>query len=144
MHCYSGKVSKKCVKISKYNAKRLKLDNRSKFYISDVDNFLIGKYDVVVSNPPYIERLDLKYLEKGIVNFEPKLALEGGHDGFSGITKVINKTSALIKKNGLFVLEIGYNQKTKAIKILKKNGFCIKKVLKDYGKNDRCIVSTKL
>ena len=137
-------ISKECIKASKYNAKRLKLNNRSKFYISDVDNFLIGKYDVVVSNPPYIEHLSLKYLDRDVVDFEPKLALNGGHDGFSKITKVINKTSALIKKNGLFVLEIGYNQKTKAIKILKKNGFYIKKVLKDYGKNDRCIVSTKL
>ena len=137
-------ISKECIKVSKYNARRLKVNNRSKFYISDVDNFLIGKYDVVVSNPPYIEHLSLKYLDRDVVDFEPKLALNGGHDGFSKITKVINKTSALIKKNGLFVLEIGYNQKTKAIKILKKNGFYIKKVLKDYGKNDRCIVSTKL
>ena len=137
-------ISKECIKVSKYNAKKLKLNNRSKFYISDVDNFLIGKYDVVVSNPPYIEHLSLKYLDRDVVDFEPKLALNGGHDGFSKITKVINKTSSLIKKNGLFVLEIGYNQKTKAIKILKKNGFYIKKVLKDYGKNVRCIVSTKL
>ena len=137
-------ISKECIKASKYNAKRLKLNNRSKFYISDVDNFLIGKYDVVVSNPPYIEHLSLKYLDRDIVDFEPKLALNGGHDGFSKITKVINKTSALIKKNGLFILEIGYNQKNKAIRILKKNGFYIKKVLKDYGKKDRCIVSTKL
>tara|TARA_B100000470_G_scaffold57721_1_gene43539 strand:+ start:167 stop:1009 length:843 start_codon:yes stop_codon:yes gene_type:complete len=137
-------ISKECIKASKYNAKRLKLNNRSKFYISDVDNFLIGKYDVIISNPPYIEHLSLKYLDRDVVDFEPKLALNGGHDGFSKITKVINKTSSLIKKNGLFVLEIGYNQKTKAIKILKKNGFYIKKVLKDYGKNDRCIVSTKL
>ena len=137
-------ISKECIKVSKYNAKRLKLNNRSKFYISNVDNFLIGKYDVVVSNPPYIEHLSLKYLDRDVVDFEPKLALNGGHDGFSKITKVINKTSSLIKKNGIFVLEIGYNQKIKAIKILKKNGFYIKKVLKDYGKNDRCIVSTKL
>ena len=137
-------ISKKSIDISRYNAKKLKLNNRTKFYISDVDNFLIGKYDVIISNPPYIEKLSLKYLDRDVVDFEPKLALNGGHDGFSKITKVINKTSSLIKKNGLFVLEIGYNQKTKAIKILKKNGFYIKKVLKDYGKNDRCIVSTKL
>ena len=137
-------ISKKCIKVSKYNAKRLELDNRTKFYISDVDNFLIGKYDVVVSNPPYIERLGLKYLEKDIVDFEPKLALEGGHDGFSGIIKVINKTSILIKRNGLFFLEIGCGQRDKAIKMLQKKDFYIRKVLKDYGKNYRCIISTKI
>ena len=137
-------ISKKCIKVSKYNAKRLELDNRTKFYISDVDNFLIGKYDVVVSNPPYIENLNLKYLDRDVVNFEPKLALSGGRDGFSQITKVINKTSGLIKKNGVFVLEIGHNQKNKVTEKLKAKGFYIKKVLKDYGKNDRCIISSKI
>ena len=137
-------ISKKCIKVSKYNAKRLELDNRTKFYISDVDNFLIGKYDVIVSNPPYIENLSLKYLDRDVVNFEPKLALSGGRDGFSEITKVINKTSGLIKKNGVFVLEIGHNQKNKVTEKLKAKGFYIKKVLKDYGQNDRCIISSKI
>ena len=137
-------ISKKCIKVSKYNAKRLELDNRTRFYISDVDNFLIGKYDVVVSNPPYIENLNLKYLDRDVVNFEPRLALSGGRDGFSEITKVINKTSGLIKKNGVFVLEIGHNQKNKVTEKLKAKGFYIKKVLKDYGKNDRCIISSKI
>ena len=137
-------ISKKSINISRYNAKKLKLNNRTKFYVSDVDNFLIGKYDIVISNPPYIENLSLKYLDRDVINFEPKLALDGGKDGFSEIIKVINKTSALIKKNGIFILEIGYNQKNKAIEMLKNKGFYIKKVLKDYGKNDRCIISTKI
>ena len=137
-------ISKKAINISRYNANKLKLNNRTKFYISDIDNFLIGKYDVVISNPPYIENLSLKYLDRDVINFEPKLALDGGKDGFSEIIKVINKTSALIKKNGLFIMEIGCNQKNKAIQMLKNKGFYIKKVLKDYGKNDRCIISTKI
>ena len=137
-------ISKKSINISRYNAKKLKLNNRTKFYVSDVDNFLIGKYDIVISNPPYIENLSLKYLDRDVINFEPKLALDGGKDGFSEIIKVINKSAALIKKNGMFILEIGYNQKNKAIQMLKNKGFYIKKVLKDYGKNDRCIISTKI
>ena len=137
-------ISKKSINISRYNAKKLKLNNRTKFYISDVDNFLIGKYDIVISNPPYIENLSLKYLDRDVINFEPKLALDGGKDGFSEIIKVINKSSSLIKKNGIFILEIGYNQKNKAIQMLKNKGFYIKKVLKDYSKNDRCIISTKI
>ena len=137
-------ISKKSINISRYNAKKLKLNNRTKFYVSDVDNFLIGKYDIVISNPPYIENLRLKYLDRDVINFEPKLALDGGKDGFSEIIKVINKSAALIKMNGMFILEIGYNQKNKAIQILKNKGFYIKKVLKDYSKNDRCIISTKI
>ncbi len=136
-------ISKKSLKVSKLNAKILGLFNRVKFYNSDVDNFNIGKYDIIVSNPPYIESLDLKYLEKDVKNFEPSLALNGGLDGISKIRKVINKSSYLIKKNGKFILEIGVGQKNKVIELLREKGFYINKVLKDYAKKDRCIISTK-
>jgi release factor glutamine methyltransferase len=137
-------ISKKSINVSKFNAKKLNLTNRVKFFHSSVDNFINGKYDIVVSNPPYIEQLNLKYLEKDVVNFEPKLALSGGFDGFSKIRNVINKASILIKKNGKFILEIGFNQKNKVIKILKEEGFYVNKAIKDYGNNDRCIISTKI
>ena len=137
-------ISKKSINVSKFNAKQLNLTNRVKFFHSSVDNFNNGKYDMIVSNPPYIEQLSLKYLEKDVVNFEPKLALSGGFDGFSKIRKVINKASILIKKNGKFILEIGFNQKNKVIKILKEEGFYVNKAIKDYGNNDRCIISTKI
>ena len=137
-------ISKKSINVSKFNAKQLNLTNRVKFFHSSVDNFNNGKYDIIVSNPPYIEQLSLKYLEKDVVNFEPKLALSGGFDGFSKIRKVINKTSNLIKKNGKFILEIGFNQKNKVIKVLKEEGFYVNKAIKDYGNNDRCVISTKI
>ena len=137
-------ISKKSINVSKFNAKQLNLTNRVKFFHSSVDNFNNGKYDIIVSNPPYIEQLSFKYLEKDVVNFEPKLALSGGFDGFSKIRKVINKASILIKKNGKFILEIGFNQKNKVIKILKEEGFYVNKAIKDYGNNDRCIISTKI
>ena len=137
-------ISKKSINVSKFNAKQLNLTNRVKFFHSSVDNFNNGKYDIIVSNPPYIEQLSLKYLERDVVNFEPKLALSGGFDGFSKIRKVINKASILIKKNGKFILEIGFNQKNKVIKILKEEGFYVNKAIKDYGNNDRCIISTKI
>jgi len=137
-------ISKKAINVAHFNAKMHQLSNRVKFYNSDVDKFLIGKYDLVVSNPPYIKRQDLKYLEVDVKGFEPKLALDGGKDGFSKITKVISKTSTLLKKNGRFILEIGFGQKKKILSILKQNNFFINKVVKDYGKNDRCVISTKI
>jgi len=137
-------ISKKSINVSKFNAKQLNLMNRVKFFNSSVDNFKIGKYDLIVSNPPYIKLLNLKYLEKDVVNFEPKLALSGGLDGFSKIRKVISKAGILIKKNGKFILEIGFNQKNKVKKILKEEGFYVNKAIKDYGNNDRCIISTKI
>ena len=137
-------ISKKCLNISKINAKNLKVDTRVKFFKTDVDKFDQGKYDLVVSNPPYINKFSLKYLEKDVVNFEPKLALDGGLDGLSEIRKVIKKSSELIKKNGKFILEIGFDQKNRVKEILKKESFYINKTIKDYGNNDRCIISTKI
>ena len=65
-------VSKKCIELCKINTKKLGLSNRVKFYKSDVDNFNYGKYDLIISNPPYIKKIDLKYLEKDVSKFEPK------------------------------------------------------------------------
>ena len=136
-------LSKKCVELSKINAFNLGLRNRVKIFESDIDNFNHGKYDLIISNPPYIKEIELKYLEKDVINFEPILALNGGLDGMSVIRKVINKSSELIKKNGKLVLEIAFNQKNKVVKLLEQKGFYINKVLKDLANNDRCIVCTK-
>ena len=82
-------------------------------------------------------------MERDVINFEPKLALDGGLDGLSEIRKVIKKSSDLIKINGKLILEIGFDQKDKVKKLLIKKGFYINKVLKDYAGKNRCIVSTK-
>jgi release factor glutamine methyltransferase len=137
-------ISKNSLEISRLNAKKLLVEERVKFYKSDVDKFALGKYDLIVTNPPYIKRFDLKYLESDVLKFEPKLALDGGLDGLSVIRKVIKKTSELLKKNGKFILEIGFDQKSKVIKLLNNKGFYINSAVKDFANNDRCIVSTKI
>ena len=141
---YGIDISKKSINVCKINTKRLKITNRVKFYVSNIDKFFLGKYDVIVSNPPYIDTSKIKYLEKDVYKFEPRLALDGGVDGFSEITKVVSKTKDLLKKNGLFILEIGLKQKKKVVEILKKKGFYIKKITKDYSGIDRCIISYKI
>ena len=141
---YGIDISKKSINVCKINAKKLEINNRAKFYVSDIDKFFLGKYDIVVSNPPYIDTSKIKYLEKDVSKFEPRLALDGGVDGFSEIIKVVGKTKYLIKKNGLFILEMGFKQKEKVIEILNKKGFYIKKIIKDYAGIDRCIISYKI
>ena len=136
-------ISKKTLKICKINSNNLGVSNRLKLFKSDVDNFQIGKYDLIVSNPPYIKNADLKYLEKNVIGFEPRLALDGGLEGLSVIQKVIEKSSKLIKKKGILVLEIAFDQKNKIMKILKKEGFYIKEIIKDLSNKDRCITAIK-
>ena len=135
-------ISNKSVQISQVNGQKLRLNNRFRLFKSNIDNFNTGKYDLIISNPPYIKKNNLKCLEKDI-GFEPKQALDGGLDGLSEIRKVINKSSELIKRSGHFIIEIGFDQKNKVKKILRDNGFYIKKTVKDLSNHDRCIVSIK-
>ena len=137
-------LSKDCINICKLNAIKLGVQNRLKLFKTDIDNFSSGKYDLIISNPPYVKKLDLNKLDKDVINYEPKLAIDGGLDGLSKIRKIIKKSSELIKLNGKLILEIGFNQKKEVKKILINKGFYINKVLKDYANNDRCIISTKL
>ena len=137
-------ISSHALKICNINAYKLGVKNRVKLFKSDIDKFSKGKYDLIISNPPYIKKLDLKYLEKDVIKFEPKLALDGGLDGISEIRKIIKKSSELIKNGGKLILEIAYNQKKEVKQLLKKNSFYINSVVKDLANNDRCIISTKI
>ena len=137
-------VSKDSLKVCKSNAYKLGLINRLKLFKSDIDNFLIGKYDLIISNPPYIKNLDFKNMDDDVVKYEPKLALDGGLDGLSEIRKVVKKSSELIKTHGKLILEIAHDQKNEVKKILKSNNFYVNNVVKDFDHKDRCIISTKI
>ena len=137
-------ISKNAIKLAKYNAKIQHLQNRIKFFNTNIDNFKLDKYDFVVSNPPYIKLNEINGLDKDIRYFEPKIALSGGIDGLSIIRLVVSKSSNLIKKSGKLFLEIGSNQATETIKILQLYGFYNNRVIKDLGKKNRCIISTKI
>ncbi len=137
-------ISNHALKVCKINAHKLGIKNRLKLFNSDIDKFSFGKYDLIISNPPYIKKLNLKYLEKDVLKFEPKIALNGGLDGISEIRKVINKSSELIKNRGKLILEIAYDQKNEVKKLLNKKRFYINSVVKDLANNDRCIICTKV
>ena len=136
-------ISKDAIKVAKINAKLQQVCNRVKFVNSDDDKYNEGKYDLVVSNPPYIKRNKISRLEEDVKNFEPKVALDGGYDGYSKIGKVIEKSSNLLKRKGNLILEIGYDQVYYTSRLLERCGFFINKISKDLSKKDRCIVSTK-
>ena len=136
-------ISKDALKLCNTNAYKLGVKNRISLFKSNIDKFSRGKYDLIISNPPYIKKLDLKYLDRDVVNFEPNLALDGGLDGISEIRKIIKKSSELIKSGGKLILEIAFNQKEEVKNLLRNNSFYINLVVKDLGKNDRCIISTK-
>ena len=137
-------VSAKAIQTAKMNSKKLNLLYRSKFKVFDINEFHIGMYDLIVSNPPYVPSRDIRNLSKDIINYEPLLALDGGFDGLDLIIKVIYKSNSLLKKNGLLAIEIGFNQYLKVSSLLKQYGFREMSRQCDYNHNVRCIISTKV
>ena len=137
-------TSKRAVNIAKINAKMQQFGNRIRFINTDIDNFFSNKYDLIVSNPPYIKKYKLRSLIEDVKNFEPKMALDGGPDGFSVVLKVIAKSSRLLKKNGMLILEIDNTQVIKTKEMLKNYKFYTKDVFKDLSDKNRCITAIKL
>jgi release factor glutamine methyltransferase len=137
-------ISSKAIQMAEANSKYLKLFYRSKFKVIDLDKFNIGKYDLIISNPPYIPSRDIKNLSKDITNFEPLIALDGGIDGLDLIKKVIYKSNHLLKRGGLLALEVGYKGYKRISNILRYNGYRELSKECDYNRNVRCIISTKV
>ena len=137
-------ISIKAINVAKTNAKIHQLENKINFVNIDIDKFKSNNYDLIVSNPPYINSIDFNRLDNDIKFHEPKLALSGGSDGFRDLKKIIFKSKKLLKVNGKLILEIGHKQKKQCAKILHDNKFYINKICKDLSGKDRCIVSSKL
>ena len=137
-------ISKKAIKVAKTNAKLHHLGNKIEFINIDIDKYTSNKYDLIISNPPYIENVSLNRLDDDVKFYEPKLALSGGFDGYREIKKVIKKSKNLLKVNGKLIIEIGDKQKSQSVMLLRKNGFYVNKIRKDLAGRDRCIVSTKI
>ena len=137
-------ISTKAIKMAQINSKNLNLFHQSKFKVCDISKFNVGKYDLIVSNPPYIPTKDIKNLSEDIINYEPLVALNGGLDGLDLIKKVIYKSTSLLKKNGLLAIEIGFNQYLKVSNVLRQQGFREISRQCDYNHNVRCIISTKV
>ena len=134
-------ISKNAIVMAKKNSKKFELQNRLKFFNKSFVDIFNKKFDLIVSNPPYVVRKDIKKLSDDIKKFEPIIALDGGNDGLDLIKKVIYKSKDIIKYNGMLALEIGNEQIKKVSKILFDISFIVKKVVKDYENNIRCVIA---
>ena len=134
-------ISKNAINTARKNAINQNLSHRVKFFKRSLNSVFSKKFDLVVSNPPYIDRKDLKNLSEDIKKYEPRMALDGGNDGLDLIKKVIYKSKEILKINGTLALEIGNWQIKKVSKILIDNSFRVNDVIKDYKNNIRCVIA---
>ncbi|MBO5743047.1 MAG: peptide chain release factor N(5)-glutamine methyltransferase [Clostridia bacterium] len=136
--CTGVDISSKAIDLAKRNAKRLGLEERCTFKEADVlaDSDFEKKFDIVVSNPPYIETCVIESLDNTVKNYEPRLALDGGDDGLMFYRTITNNISFYLKKGGMLYFEIGYNQ-GEALKNIMQEKFADVKILKDLSGNDR-------
>jgi len=137
--------SSKAIAIAKKNSSLNKIHNRICFKNISLEQINFDKkFDIIVSNPPYLSNVSLKNLDFDIRLYEPKVALQGGVQGVDLLNKIIYLASKILKINGLLALEIGDNQFHILAKYLKENRF---KILKKYtliNKQVRCLLATKL
>lgn len=138
---YASDVSKEALKVASENAVRN--DVEVKFICSNLfERFPADKFDIIVSNPPYIPREEIKKLARDVQN-EPLLALDGGEDGLDFYRKIVKESKSFINENGYLVFEFGYDQVNQVKDILEGNGFYICEIIKDYSGNTRAIISKK-
>ncbi len=133
-------ISNKTLINARINLKKFK--NRVKLLRKSIDDLRNIKFDMIVSNPPYVIKRDIKRLSTDIKKFEPRIAVDGGNDGLDVIKKVIYKSKYILKSNGILALEVGHGQYNSVEKFLKLNSFKKKILVKDYNNNIRCIFST--
>lgn len=132
-------ISNDALKIAQKNS----ANSNIKIIQSDLFEKIEEKFDIIVSNPPYIETKIISTLDKE-VQMEPRLALDGGEDGLNLYRRIIKEAYKYLNSNGILALEIGYNQKDKVINLLKQSNMYVNIYFKkDLSKNDRIVVCRK-
>ena len=141
---YACDISEEAIKVAKANSELNGVQNRVEFFCGDLFDALEGsqKFDIIVSNPPYIETDTIAGLQKEVCNYEPGIALDGGADGFDFYRKITAKAPDFLNTLGWLAFEIGYNQGEK-VSALMEESFSHVQVLKDYGGNDRVVIGQR-
>ena len=141
-------ISAKALQVAEKNALNLGVQDRIEFVNLDWNDadFVSAfkkKFDIIVSNPPYIPSADIADLAPEVRDFDPIEALDGGESGFDAYERIAKIAPLLLKENGYLLFEAGYNQASEISEICEKNGFRLIKTEKDLAKIERCVIVQK-
>jgi len=136
-------ISKAALLVAKNNAKRHYVEDRIEFIESDWFDSLHGKFDLIISNPPYIAENEMDALEQDVINFDPRIALTPGGDGLAPYRIIAGQAQNYLSENGRVILEIGYLQGNDVQNLFLNAGFVSVQVLQDLDGKDRVIVAKR-
>lgn len=138
-------ISKEALNIAKKNANNLGVDNRIDFVNKSwtEEGFITNKFDIIVSNPPYIPTKEIETLDTEVKEYDPITALDGGSDGLDCYRQIANITPLLLKENGYILFEVGYNQAEDVANIGIKNNLTLIKIVPDLSNINRCVILKK-
>ncbi|MCQ2735423.1 MAG: peptide chain release factor N(5)-glutamine methyltransferase [Alphaproteobacteria bacterium] len=141
-------ISPTALAVAKENAERLNMCSRLKFicadwFQADFTTYLTDKFDVIVSNPPYIPSIDIAKLDDEVKKYDPRIALDGGADGYNSYRRIAELAPDILKDEGFLILEAGYNQAEDIRRICEKNNMTHFKTVKDLAGINRCVIMKK-
>lgn len=140
---YGVDISEKALEVARRNAEKNKVEKKCNFINSDMFKNILDEFDIIISNPPYIKRKQIKELDKNVKR-EPIMALDGGENGLEFYERLAAESHHFLKKNGILLLEIGYDQKIEVVNILESTEkYYNIYSKKDLAQNDRIVVATK-
>ena len=141
-------ISDKALYVAKKNCNNLNLAKRANFIQSDFCNAInnekyFSKFDIIVSNPPYIKTKDIPNLDKSVINYDPLIALDGGKNGIDAYIRILSEIGQLLKPDGKVYFEIGYDILNDIKQIVSESEFSLQKIIKDLHNIDRVLVLNK-
>lgn len=132
-------INKEALEVAKKNAVRLGLEKRTQFILSDLFSDIHDTYDLIISNPPYINEEDMEKLEGSVRDYEPHVALYGGKTGLDFYRVITHNVRKYLRENGMLIFEIGYDQSSEVEKMMKENGFQKVHTVKDFSGLSRVV-----
>lgn len=141
-------ISDKALYVAKKNCNNLNLSKRANFIQSDFCNTInnknyFSKFDIIVSNPPYIKTKDIQNLDKSVINYDPLIALDGGKNGTDAYLRILSEIGQFLKHDGKVYFEIGYDILNNVKQIVSESEFSLQKIIKDLHNIDRVLVLNK-